>query len=210
VAKSREQLARLDNQRAQYAERINRSVVQHEVTHQVFFNAGVHVRGAANPKWLVEGLACLFETPPDHNSTGSGVFAINQLRLQDFRGAVRGERPASSRLVADDFAEAIRAGRFTRPERLISRSEVFQERGDPGAAHYAMAWSLAHYLQRERPAALAAYIKDVATRPIGSTLTPDDELKLFVKHFGPLDASFVNRWGSYILRLPVRSVTPGL
>ncbi len=205
VSKSREKLAALDGQRVAYAERINRTVVQHEVAHQVFFNAGVHVRGAVNPKWLVEGLACLFETPPDKSSSGSGVFAINQLRLQDFRSAVAGERPGGSRLTGQEFIDAIASGPFTRPERLVSRSDVFNARGDRGAANYAMTWALAHYLQRQRPTALAAYIQEVAGRPAGSAPEPDEELKLFVKHFGPLDTAFLKRWGDYILGLQARS-----
>jgi hypothetical protein len=65
-----------------------------------------------------------------------------------------------------------------------------------------------HYLQRERPAALAAYIKEVRSRKPGDTPQPDEELALFSKHFGPAHSTFLTRCGDYILRLPVRSLSP--
>jgi hypothetical protein len=95
---AREQLDELDGTRREYVRRINLTVIQHEAVHQVLFNAGVHVRGAQNPKWLVEGLACTFETPPI--STGIGFRAVNVLRLQDLREAIGGNR-AGRRLTAD-------------------------------------------------------------------------------------------------------------
>jgi hypothetical protein len=208
IDKSRRQLKSLDAQRASYADRINRTVVQHEVTHQVFFNAGVHVRGARNPKWLVEGLACLFETPPDAKDASSGVFAINQLRLHEFRGVVADE-DKKARLTAQDVLDAIDDNRFAAPRRLVSEPELFGERGDRGSAHYAMAWGLMHYLQRERPAQLAAYLKDVAQRKPGEAPASAQELALFEKHFGPLNDSFVRRWADYVLKLPVRAILPG-
>jgi hypothetical protein len=204
--KLRRGLTALDAQRTLYAERINRTVVQHEVTHQVFFNAGVHVPGAINPKWLVEGLACLFETPPDQGSSASGFTAINQLRLADFRAAVAGDRPNTVKLTGRDFADAIHAGRFTHPQKLVSDPAVFDQRGDRGAANYALAWALVQYLQRDQPAKLAAYIKELATRPPGASPTPEKELALLKKHFGPLDALLITRCGEYTLRLPVRSI----
>ncbi len=64
--RQRELQGRLSALRLQHdslIKKFNRFVIQHEAAHQMFFNLGVHVRGADNPNWLVEGLACLFEIP---------------------------------------------------------------------------------------------------------------------------------------------------
>src|SRR5262245_25975677 len=40
----------------------------HEATHQAAFNAGLHTRIGENPKWVVEGLATVFEAPGVRNA----------------------------------------------------------------------------------------------------------------------------------------------
>jgi len=196
------ELKTLDGKRVNYSGRINRTVIQHEAAHQVLFNAGVHVRGGANPKWIVEGLACLFETPP--SEAGTGIAAINQYRLKDFRSAVA-EESGKRVLRAEDFLAAIKAGRFVSPERLVSDPRVFFERGQHGATVYAMTWSLTHYLLRRRPRDLAGYLKEISQREPGRAVTPDEELSLFEKHFGPLDDAFLRQWGGFVLQLPYRA-----
>src|SRR5690606_38726102 len=87
---TRQKLRMLDEQRVGLTERINRTAIRHEIAHQVLYNAGVRAREAPNPKWRIEGMACLFEeTPPD--SAGSGIHAINQLRVRDLRNALMGD-----------------------------------------------------------------------------------------------------------------------
>ncbi len=56
-------LSTLRLRRDALVKRFNRFVIQHEAAHQMFFNLGVHIHGADNPNWLVEGLACQFEVP---------------------------------------------------------------------------------------------------------------------------------------------------
>jgi hypothetical protein len=206
IQTQQQKLKTIDGRRALYSERINRTVIQHEVAHQVLFNAGVHVRGAMNPKWLVEGLACLFETPPDQ--AGSGMAAVNQLRLHDFRKAVAGTS-SKPKLSGPDLAEAVDAERLTSPAKLISESSAFSERGQRGGANYAEAWALIQFLQRMRTGQLVAYIQEISARRPGTPVTADEERRAFEKHFGPLDKSFLHRWGDFIFRLDVRA-TPGL
>ncbi len=73
-----------------YQEEQNRSVVQHEAAHQLLYNFRVHNLESswANPQWLVEGLATLFEVPPGKHGAGAGV--INQRRLGDIREPIAG------------------------------------------------------------------------------------------------------------------------
>ncbi len=207
IESARRELKTLDAQRNSYSDRINRTVIQHEVAHQILFNAGVHVRGASNPKWLVEGLACMFETPPE--AEGAGIATINQLRLQDFRAAVAGNSQ-KRRLTPADFLDAVAAGRIVAPEVLIGDPNVFDERGTRGAGNYAAAWALTHYLQRTRTEQLSAYLKEVGTRERGDDPTPKQELAVFEKHFGRLDQTFLTKWSDYILKLGVRSIGGGL
>ena len=50
----------------------------HEATHQLAFNAGLHVRLSPTPVWLSEGIATYFETPDLTNSRGwRSIGAIN-------------------------------------------------------------------------------------------------------------------------------------
>lgn len=202
----RRDLKTLDGKRANYSERVNRTVIQHEAAHQVLFNAGVHVRGGANPKWIIEGLATMFETPPGESGTGLAV--INQFRLKDFREAVAGG-PVKRPLNAAGFAQAIADKRFESPRRLIGDPRVFDERDERGVRVYALAWSLANYLQRRQPKKLAAYLREVSERRPGQPVSPDEEVRLFEKHFGELNDAFIKSWGKYTLELHYRA-TPGL
>jgi hypothetical protein len=185
-----------------YSDHINQTVIQHEVAHQVLFNAGVHVREADNPKWLVEGLACLFETPP--GATGTGASVVNQSRLRDFRSAVAGERE-KRRLTARDLRNAIVAGRIAAVGDLVSDDRLFHQRGEAGATHYATVWALVHYLQRQRREELADYIREIGQRPVNRIYSGEEERATFARHFGQIDDAWLDAWGRYILRLRLRA-----
>ena len=197
----RQELHLLDARRERYSDRINETVIQHETAHQVLFNVGVHVRGASNPRWLVEGLACLFESPP--SARGTGIGRVNQLRLQDFRAMV-GEGDARGRLTGRDLLNAIIDGRVISVEQLVSESDFFATGHRGGAEMYAMAWALTHYLQRRHGAAFSAYLSKLQSRRPSERVTGRDELKLFEKHFGLLGDEFVVKWGNYIFGLTYR------
>ena len=207
VASARRELETLDGQRAAYCGRINQTVVQHEVAHHVLFSVGLNVRGAGNPRWLVEGLACLFETPPD--MMGSSFYAINQLRLKDFRAAVAGGA-TRRQLAAEDFLTAVADGRMVPLPRLISDPALFNARGQRAVVYYAAAWGLTHYLQRVHTAALAGYLKAVAARPADAEPSAQEETELFEAHFGPLDQTFAERFSNYILKLPCHALAGDL
>jgi len=203
IKSTRRELKKLDGERIAYTSYINRTVVQHEAAHQVLHNAGVHVRGADNPKWVVEGLATLFETPP--GAGGAGIGKVNDLRLRDFRRAIADGASLRSSS-PNDFLEAIKTGRIVHPRRLVSEPQLFCARGPRGTNHYAAAWALTHYLHRTRGRQLGAYLRSASTRRPGEQFTPARELALFEQHFGPLDETFLRRWGGYMLKLGFRSV----
>lgn len=198
---------RLDTLQARqyrYEDHVNRSVIQHETAHQALFNLGVHTRGRWNPLWIVEGLACLFETPP--STSGAGIGAVNAIRLLDFREAVNPADPRG-RLRPEDILDAIADGRLTAPAELIDRPNLLGQRGRKGTTHYAVAWALTHYLHRAQTAELAAYLRAVARRQIDEPPSRAESRALFEAHFGTLDERFLRRWAWYMARLPVR--TPG-
>lgn len=195
---ARRDLHKISSQLEFYSDRINRTVIQHEAAHQTFYNAGVHRRGADNPRWLVEGLACLFETPP--GPEGAGIATVNKMRLEDFCFAVTRTREPG-KITPDEVRKAIAAGQIVSPRDLITQPGLYQQHDNQGAICYAVTWSLLHYLHRARAEQLGAYLRAVSDRKPGQRVSIDQELALFERHFGPLDPAFIQRWSTYICRL---------
>jgi len=142
----------------------NTTVTQHEGAHQVAFNVGVQRRGAAYPFWVSEGLACLFETPPQSGRSARGAARVNSERLGAYRAARR-------------------AGRALGLRRLIALGQ-----GDAidAEAAYAESWSLFTFLFQRHSKELSAYLRSLAQR--GENQRPD-ETSAFRKAFGgDLDA----------------------
>jgi hypothetical protein len=202
IEKSKAELGRLESRRKTYCEQINQTVIQHETAHQTLFNAGVHVRGASNPRWLVEGLACLFETPP--GPPGSGFAVLNASRLHDFRVAVAGGE-TQKQITSRDYLRAVVDGRILSPSQLILKPGLLDARGDEGTRAYALAWALCHYLQRNQREQLAGYLAVVGSRHPGDHPRPEEELALFEEHFGPIDEVFLRKFSAFILGLTARA-----
>lgn len=181
-----------------YQQQSNEMLVQHEAAHHVLFALGVHRREAANPGWLLEGLACLFEPPPVSGTPG--LAGVNQFRLYDLRRLL--ELGANEKGVSNDrLASLIDAGRFIPFEKLVSDPSVF-DRHDGVWPAYAEAWALAHYLYTTRPADLAAYIRRINARP--SDFQPDAKRELvdFTAIFGPPDGDVRDAALAEALALP--------
>ncbi len=200
---ARAELKKLESRRRDYCEKINQTVVQHETAHQTLFNAGLHVRTAGNPRWLVEGLACLFETPP--GPPGSGFSVVNTDRLEDFRTAIGGQ--TRRQLTSRDYEKAVEAGLIASPRQLILKPGMLDARGDAGVRNYAVAWAMTHYLQRNQREQLAAYLLGISARMPGEYPSPQQELELFEDHFGPIDEVFLRKFSAYILGLTYRSAS---
>lgn len=197
------QLQRLRVQRDQTIESVNQLVVQHEVAHQVLFNAGLHSREGDQPAWLVEGLACLFETPPNRN--GAGFATVNQYRLLNLREALSGEI-SPKRVRASSYKDAVRQGRLVPLRRLIGDRSIFDTRQANIENAYGQAWSLVHYLHRRKRVEFGDYLTVMAKRPVDRQYSAATELMLFEEVFGPVDDEFIKDWLDYILDLRVRQV----
>ena len=197
------QLRILRNQRDQTIESVNQLVVQHEVAHQVLYNAGLHPRNGVQPTWLIEGLACLFETPPDRN--GAGFATVNQYRLLNLREVLANE-PSPKRVTAASYKDAVRSGRLIPLRRLIGDRRVFDTNQPIIENAYAEAWSLVHFLHHRKREAFGDYLTVLARRPVDREYSPATELMIFEEVFGPVDDDFIAQWLDFILDLRVRQV----
>lgn len=78
---------RIKSQLEAYIEYQNVEVVQHEAAHHIHFNIGVFPRDWSSlPRWAVEGLATVFEVPP--NKMGASLGSQNHFRLAEYTTSV--------------------------------------------------------------------------------------------------------------------------
>jgi len=142
----------------------NMETVVHEATHQTAYNVGAHRRFAEQPRWLVEGLAMMFETPGMREawSLQSRSSRINDYRLGDFQKYLK-RRPKDSlvRLIASD-----------RPFKTAILDS------------YAEAWLLSFYLFETRSQDYSRYLARVAARPPFSTYSAQARVADFRSVFG--------------------------
>lgn len=187
----RRQLTSLQAQLDAAVARFNRLVIQHEVAHQVGHNIGVHVRGAYNPPWFVEGLACQFEVAQSRSA--SGVARTNHARLADFRSAL-GLDAANQKCTDQHIDAALEDGRLIPLRQLVSSADVFAVEPERQLLRYAQAWSLVYYLQRERRAEFAQYVQALARRTPDDQMTEAARLNEFEQAFGPVDRAMERDW----------------
>jgi hypothetical protein len=143
----------------------NAVTIIHEATHQTAFNVGIHRRFAAEPRWLVEGLATMFEAAGVWNSRYDQTQAdrINRPRLEAFRKYVTLRRQPGSLAM------------------LITSDDAF--RSDTDGA-YAEAWALSFYLCETQPKLYTAYLEKTAQRPAFSEYSPSERVADFQGNFG--------------------------
>lgn len=122
-----------------------KNVMVHEATHQAAFNCRLHSRISGNPRWVVEGLATVFEAPGIRNSAAnSGIkMRINPERFIHFGNYTKSRRKPRSL------------------ESFLSNDDAFD--GDLYDA-YSEAWALSFFLIETRPRPYAEYLRAMATR----------------------------------------------
>jgi len=139
--------------------------VIHEATHQVAFNLGIHSRMNADPKWVIEGLATVFER--------------EGARLNDRR------QPIASRINPDRFAwfQRYREGRREPGSlaKLIQSDAFFDASPLDG---YSEAWALTFYLLERRPTEYVAYLQRLSRRDPWAEYAAESRLKDFQAAFG--------------------------
>ena len=124
----------------------NADTIIHEATHQTAYNVGVHKRFIAAPRWMVEGLATMFEARGVWNAQydRTQTDRVNRGRLLDFR----------------DYAATRR-----QPGALATLITTDQPFHSDGVAAYAEAWALSFYLCETQPRLYAAYLAKTAEPP---------------------------------------------
>ncbi|MFO1062896.1 MAG: DUF1570 domain-containing protein [Pirellulales bacterium] len=121
--------------------------IVHEAVHQLAYNTGIHERLAANPLWVVEGLATMLEERRILESRSS-----TQLTARINPQQLTGIRP-----ILNDPAQL-----QTKLSSLVRSDELFKS--DPQSA-YALAWALTFYLNERMPNQFNAYTQQVAKIP---------------------------------------------
>lgn len=161
----------------------NMSTVIHEATHQTAFNTGIHSRYAPQPKWLVEGLATMFEAPGVWDSQNHTRFGdrVNKTRMVEFLQFNKSQRPANSL------------------EQFIASDDAFYKR--PSTA-YGEGWALVFYLIETRPREFAAYIKTVSQRSGSEDYTKEQRVADFQAAFGRDLDQLESHFLRYISQLP--------
>lgn len=196
-----QQAGALRGQRETLVKRFNQFVLQHEVAHHTLFHIGVHVRGAVNPPWLVEGMACQFEV--GQPQTRQGRLRVNQVRLADFREAL-GIGSEEGRLAPDAISKAVAEKRWLSLRQLVENTRPFMESGDAITFRYAQSWALVHFLHRQHHDALGGYLRRLTERSPGQPVSPNEEWTAFATAFpGPPD-ELEREWVEFMLKLPVR------
>jgi hypothetical protein len=142
----------------------NAETIIHEATHQTAYNVGVHARFAEQPKWVVEGLASMFEAP--------GVWSAASLHTQADR---------INRYRLDSFRE----GAAQRPQQWLAALVAGDQRFETAVLDaYAEAWTLSFYLCETRPQEYSAYLARVSQRKLFTPYTPAERLADFTAAFG--------------------------
>ncbi len=137
----------------------------HEGTHQIAFNLGLHSRIGETPKWVVEGLATMFEAEGARQNLRASAPSsrVNPERLNWFRDYARRRRPGGSlaQFVVDDHAF------------MTATLDA-----------YSQAWALTFFLAETRSSKYAAYLRRIAERDPLTPYGAEERLQDFQQAFG--------------------------
>lgn len=160
----------------------NADTIIHEATHQTAFNTGIHNRFTAQPKWLVEGLATMFEAPGVWNSRRrtARTERFNQGRLADFR----------------HFLPQRTAGALAE---FLASDDLFARKTQEA---YANAWAFSFYLVESRPKKYSELLLRVSKRPDFRDYTPQERLADFTAVFGSDLRLLENQFLRFMEELP--------
>ncbi len=153
-----------------------KSTMIHEATHQIAYNIGLHSRVGETPRWVVEGMATVFE-PEGVRDSSTGWTAkqrINRDRYLSFQNYAKTRRAAKS---LKTFIESD----------SLYESAVLD--------FYAQSWALSFFLVETRPRNYATYLKHIAARDPFSTYPARERIadfkEAFQVEFDLLDAQFL-------------------
>ena len=193
---ARAQIVNWRARRDAIVEQHDRLVLRHEAAHQLFYRFGVHQRSAANPVWLVEGLACQFETSAGPGAVGPP--STNPYRLSDLeRSAVRRRPPQPSDVRSNRPEE--QAATWIPLRKLLGQTDLPAASTPDRAALFAESWALVYYLRAQHGVRFAEYLRETASRgPAATDAGAGREPARFEAFFGPAGADFEERLIAFI------------
>jgi len=150
--------------------------IVHEATHQVAFNVGLHSRIGETPKWVVEGLATVFEHPDMRGAARSGTARkrVNRERYVWFGNYSQNRRDKGS---MKDFISSD----------LLFTTNVLDA--------YSESWALTFFLVETRGSQYAKYLQHVAQRDPTTSYTAAERVRDFERFFATsiedLDVDFL-------------------
>ncbi|MDA0831689.1 MAG: DUF1570 domain-containing protein [Planctomycetota bacterium] len=135
----------------------------HEGMHQVAFNLGVHSRCGDDPRWVIEGLATVFEAPGIRARSNSIRVRINHERFLWFGDYLKNRRQEKSLAT------------------FIASDHMFET---ATLDAYAQSWALTFYLLETRSSQFAKYLKRLSERDPLQNVSTEDRLADFHAEFG--------------------------
>jgi Protein of unknown function (DUF1570) len=142
------------------------STIVHETTHQVAFNTGLHSRIGQTPKWVIEGLATMFEAPGIHDSKSAAAMTrINRSRYLWFENYLKSRRRPHS---LKDF---------------VATDDLY---ASATLDAYAEGWALTFFLAETRHGSYGRYLKSLVARNPLLVYADDERVADFRKAFGTL------------------------
>ncbi|MBC7816830.1 MAG: DUF1570 domain-containing protein [Planctomycetaceae bacterium] len=118
----------------------------HEATHQVAYNIGLHSRVGETPRWVVEGMATVFEAE-GMRTAAAGNLPKQRLNWERY-------------VVFQNFVQTKRL----QPKSLRSFIESDHLYESAVLDFYAQSWALTFFLVETRPRNYSAYLKRIAAR----------------------------------------------
>jgi hypothetical protein len=141
-----------------------RDTLVHEATHQLAFNTGLHTRIGENPRWVVEGLALIFEQQVPATSRSPRTSDVNENFYVWFNTRVRPDwKPGTLR-------------QFLASDRPFAGDNVLDT--------YSIAWALTYYLSSRRSADYATFLNTIRARDVSGSYAAEDRLSDFQDCFG--------------------------
>ncbi|RMG01256.1 MAG: DUF1570 domain-containing protein [Planctomycetota bacterium] len=142
------------------------ATIIHEATHQAAFNIGLHSRIGENPRWVVEGLATVFESSAIPRGGG-------------FVGTTRGVPINPDQLIAfQSYLERRQRGSL---ESFIANDDLYRR---SVYAFYGQAWAFSLYLIETRSSRYARFLKRSADRDPLKPYPPQERLADFKETIG--------------------------
>lgn len=156
----------------------NLGTIMHEAAHQTAYNCGVHKRYGRTPRWVSEGLGCLFEAPGIYDAFNhrDQKDRLNLVRLRDFKK------------IPTDYVESTLID-------IVTSERIFTK--NPSKA-YAMSWAMTFYFSERYPRDYIRYLKTTSKLGPFDKYTSRQRMADFQASFGKDTEKIANRLSKFV------------